>query len=115
MTIAKTGTDVTRTAIGNSILTRIINTLFSSSALSVAKISDDCSTLKLAAPVIPIMRYKATQTRIGNAIVLWIETDLDNSLMKDGTVVILAVKVSGSPLSKESLNLRMQNCSKQNQ
>jgi hypothetical protein len=35
--------------------------------------------------------------------------------MKDGTVVILAVKFSGNPLSKESLNLRMQNCSKQNQ
>ena len=65
MTIAKTGTDVTRTAIGNSILTRIINALFWSAALNVAKISDYCSTLKLAEPVIPMMRYKMTQTRIG--------------------------------------------------
>jgi hypothetical protein len=65
MTIAKTGTDVTRTAIGNNILTRVINTLLRSAALSVAKISDDCSTLKLAAPVIPMMRYKTTQIRIG--------------------------------------------------
>ena len=33
-------------------------------------------------------------------MVLWIETDLDNSLMNDGTVVILAAKVSGSPVIK---------------
>jgi hypothetical protein len=65
MTIAKTGTDVTRTAIGSSMLTILINTLFWSEALKVASISDELLISKLAAPVSPMMRYKATQTSSG--------------------------------------------------
>lgn len=65
MTIAKTGTDVTRTAIGNSTLAIVINTLFLCEALKVASISDELLIWKLAAPVSPMMRYKVIQIRIG--------------------------------------------------
>lgn len=63
--MAKTGTDVTRTAIGKSMLTIITKTLFLSEALSVARISEDSLTWKLAAPVSPMRIYKETQIRIG--------------------------------------------------
>lgn len=65
MTMAKTGTDVTRTAIGNSMLTMSIKALFSSAALKVASISEDWLIWKLAAPVSPIIRYNTTQIKIG--------------------------------------------------
>ena len=87
MTIAKTGTEVTRTAIGNSTLTIVIKTLFWSELLKVASISDDASIWKLAAPSNPMMRYKVTQTTIGYMIEWWMETLRDSSLMNDGTVV----------------------------
>jgi hypothetical protein len=70
MTIAKTGTDVTRTAIGNRMLTIVTKTLFCLEALKVARISEDSAILKLAAPIKPTIRYKATHITIGNAIVL---------------------------------------------
>lgn len=63
--MAKTGTDVTRTAIGNSILTIVVKTLLWPEALRVARISDEVLSLKAAAPVKPTIRYKMTQTIIG--------------------------------------------------
>jgi hypothetical protein len=65
MTIAKTGTDVTRTETGNSMLTMSIKGLFSFAALKVASISEEWLIWKLAAPVSPIIRYKTTQIKIG--------------------------------------------------
>jgi hypothetical protein len=65
MTIAKTGTDVIRTAIGNSMLTIVINTLFWFEAFKIASMSDEVLIWKLAAPVSPMMRYRATQINIG--------------------------------------------------
>lgn len=64
------------------------NTLFWSEAASVARISDEVFMSKLAAPVMPTMRYVVTQIVIEYEITLCIETDRDSSFMKDGTVVI---------------------------
>ncbi len=55
MTMAKTGTDVTRTAIGNNMLTTVTRTLFWFEALKVASKSVELLIGKLAAPVKPIM------------------------------------------------------------
>jgi hypothetical protein len=63
--MANTGTDVTKTAIGNSMLTTVTKTLFSFEALKVARMLDEWPIEKLAAPVNPIIRYRATHTRIG--------------------------------------------------
>jgi hypothetical protein len=55
-------------------LTIVIKILFSFNALKVARISVDWLIVKLAAPVSPIMMYKATQITIGKAMNLWMET-----------------------------------------
>lgn len=88
MTIANTGTDVTRTEIGNRILTITVNALFWSEAASVARISDEPLVRKLEAPIKPTMRYVATHMIREYEMTLCIETVRDSSFMKDGTVVI---------------------------
>jgi hypothetical protein len=86
--MANTGTDVTRTDMGKRILTMIVKALYWFEAASVARMSDELMIWKLAAPVIPTIRYIVTQIVIEYKMTLCIETFRDNSFTKDGTVVI---------------------------
>lgn len=86
--MANTGTEVTRTEIGNRIFTMMVKALYRSKAASVARMSDEPSVLKLAAPVIPTIRYTVTQIVMEYMTTLCMETFRDNSFTKEGTVVI---------------------------
>jgi hypothetical protein len=88
MTIAKTGIEVTSTAIGKRTFTIFINTWFWSEALKIDKMSEEGSILKLVAPISPTSMYKAMHSPIGYPIDLWMETWRDSSLTNVGTVVI---------------------------
>jgi hypothetical protein len=88
MTMAKTGTEVTRTEIGKRIFTMTTNALFWSEAASVARMSVEPLILKLAAPVMPTIRYMVTHIVMEYEMTLCMETVRDNSFTKDGTVVI---------------------------
>lgn len=88
MTIAKTGIEVTSTAIGKRTFTIFINTWLWFEALKIDKMSEEGSILKLAAPISPTSTYKAMHSPIGYPMDLWMETWRDSSLTNVGTVVI---------------------------
>ena len=68
MTMAKTGTEVIRTDIGNKILMTVMSILWFSEAAKVARRSAVLTDFKDAAPMSPIVKYKHMQIMIGYMI-----------------------------------------------
>jgi ArsR family metal-binding transcriptional regulator len=88
ITMANTGTEVTRTVTGNMILIKTTRPLFCLNPESVARMSEVGNIFKLAAPVMPTSKYTRTQVIMEYQMTLRIGILGSSSFTKDGMVVI---------------------------